>query len=282
MKLKFSFLGFLIAALIICTSYRVDAAALGTDWNSQKITVTGTGVPTPGTYGAQARISAERAAIADAYRQLAEIVQGVQIDAETTVEMAMVKSDTIKMSVHSVVQGAKIINKNVTSDGACEITLELPMFGSGNSLAKSVWENRSEYVEPSAYIEPFPEPQSQRITASASVTIDVKGGYTGLVIDCRGFYLQPVMSPVIKNAKGQKIYGHKNLDYDKVIEYGMASYADSMSQAQRAGSNPLVVRAVKVDDFDANPVVSMQDAELILSENKYSNFLEDTAVVFLY
>ena len=42
-----------------------------------------------------------------------------------------------------------------------------------------------------------------------------QGDYTGLVIDCRGLGLKTAMSPVVKNANGTKIYGHKNLDVDK-------------------------------------------------------------------
>jgi len=270
MKLRFSLFGLLIAALVICTGIRAEAA---TDWNTQKITVVGTGIPAPGMRGAQARLMAKRAAIADAYRQLAETVQGVQVDAETTVEMAMVQSDSVKLKVNAVVKGAQIVAENFTSDGAYEVTMELPMFGASGGLAEAV-------LERPTYVEPFPEPATQRV--DVNVKINVKGGYTGLIIDCRGFRVQPVMSPVIKNARGEKIYGHKNLDYDKVIEYGMASYADSMSQAFRAGSNPLVIKAVDVEDFNSNPVVSMSDAELILSENEMSRFLEDTAVVFLY
>ncbi len=273
MKIKFSFFGLLIAALVICIGLSAEAAPVGTDWNTQKITVIGTGIPTTGTYGAQARIMARLAAKADAYRQLAEIVQGVQVDANTTVEMAMVKSETVKLSVNAVIRGAKIVAENVTSDGAYEVTMELPIFGASGGLAETV-------LERPTYVEPFPEPQTQRI--ETTVTVKVSGGYTGLIIDCRGFRLNPVMSPVIKNARGEKIYGHKNLDYDKVIEYGMATYADNMNQAYRAGSNPLVITAINVEDFNANPVVSMQDAERILSENQISKFLEDTAVVFLY
>ena len=90
------------------------------------------------------------------------------------------------------------------------------------------------------------------------------------------------MSPVIKDANGRKIYGHTNLDYDRIIREGMASYAQSMGQASRAGSNPLIVRAIWLDDLNANPVLSKEDADLVLYENKSAHFLDDIAVVFLY
>ena len=271
MKTKFSFLGLLVAALFLFTSISAEAAQMGTDWNTQKITVVGTGVAPNGMRGAQARIMAKRAAMADGYRQLLEAVKGVQVDASTTVEMAMVQSDSIKLKVSGLVQGARVVSENFTNDGAYEVTMEIPMFGASGGLAAAV-------IEKPAVVEPIPEPD---VTVTVKVEVN-KGGYTGLIIDCRGFRVQPVMSPVIKNANGKKIYGHKNLDYDKVIEFGMASYADNMSMATRAGSNPLIIKAVAVEDFNSNPVVSNEDANRILSENKHSHFLEDTAVVFLY
>ena len=96
--------------------------------------------------------------------------------------------------------------------------------------------------------------------------------------------INPVMSPVIKNADGTKIYGHQNLDYDKIIINGMASYsADAYDQTsqQRAGSNPLVVKAERLDDFNANPVVSVADADKILAANAHDKFLNNCAVVFV-
>ena len=62
----------------------------------------------------------------------------------------------------------------------------------------------------------------------------------------------------------------------------MATYAQDMSQAGRAGSNPLIVRAIDLDDLNANPVLSMDDANMVLYENNKSHFLDNIAVVFLY
>ena len=274
MKIGMKLFGVLVMAALLLTSFRAEAA-LGADWNSHMITVTGSGVPPAGIRGGQARLLARRAAIADAYRQLAEIVEGVQIDGETTVEMAMLKSDTVSLRVEAVIKGAQIVpdSERITSDGVYEVTLQLPMFGATNSLASAV-------IERYERIEPFPAPEPVR--PNVSIDITVRGGYTGVVIDCRGFPVQPVMSPVIKNSHGTKIYGHKNIDPDYVIEYGMADYADSMGQASRAGSNPLVIRAERMEDFDSTPVISIADANKILSENDISGFLEKTAVVFLY
>ena len=88
------------------------------------------------------------------------------------------------------------------------------------------------------------------------------------------------MSPVIKTDSGRPIYGYKNLDSDKVVANGMASYARSDADATRAGTNPLRLRAVAVDS-GANPVLSADDANRLLLENGATGFLDATNVVFL-
>ena len=210
--------------------------------------------------------------MADAYRQLAEAVNGVQVDSETTVEQMMLTSDVVKTRITATIRGAQIVSEGELAGGGYSVTLELPLFGEGNSIAETV-------LERPAKVEPFPLPAPEYRPPVARPSY---GGYTGLVVDCRGMNINFVMSPVIKNINGQKIYGHQNLDYDRVIREGMASYAQDMNQAARAGAKPLVVKAVWLDDLNANPVLSAEDADLVLYENSQSHFLDNIAVVFLY
>lgn len=273
---KFKLLGALLAIILFAVSGKVDAAA---NWNTNVITVTGAGVANPlnSVSAAHASMMARRAAIADAYRQLLEIVQGVNVDAETTVEQMMTASDVVKLKVTGVIKGAQIVYEEdrVNFGGSYIVTMELPIFGENNSLAETV-------IERPTYVEPIPAPSSKYKPPVKQPTYS-GGRYTGIIIDCSGLgTLNPVMSPVIKNANGTKIYGHKNLDYDRIIREGMATYAQDMSEAARAGSNPLIVRAIRLDDLNANPVLSMEDADMVLYENSQSHFLENIAVVFLY
>lgn len=271
MKRKVSLLGILLATLLLLTSIKVDAAS-GTDWENYSVTATGSGIAPAGSRGAQARVLARRAAIVDAQRQLAEALNGVQVDAETTVEELVVTSDIVRTRVSATLKGAKVISEGFSADGAYEVTMALPMFGTGG-VAQAVLPKPAKTV-------PFPTPKPEQ--GSTTITVTVSGGYTGVVIDCRGFGVNPVMSPVIKDATGTKIYGHENLDYDRVISEGMASYAHDMSQASRAGSNPLVIKAIRMENHNANPVLSLDDANRLLLENNSDGFLSRTAVVFLY
>lgn len=109
-----------------------------------------------------------------------------------------------------------------------------------------------------------------------------QGIYTGLVVDCRGLGLKTAASPVIINANGTKIYGHKNLDIDKIISMGVADYISDEDSVQRAGANPLVVKAVAVENFNSNPVLTIPDSNRVLIENHATKFLKDMKVVFLF
>ena len=59
----------------------------------------------------------------------------------------------------------------------------------------------------------------------------------------------------------------------------MAGYTRDIHNAARAGSNPLIVKAVRIDG--ANPVLSLDDADRVLVENNASGFLDATNVVFV-
>ncbi|MBR4903100.1 MAG: LPP20 family lipoprotein [Selenomonadaceae bacterium] len=271
---KIKLLGLLMAIVLFAVSGKADAAP---NWNNNTIQVTGMGVANPAMARtpAHAAMIARRAAIADGYRQLAEAVNGVQVDAETTIEQMMLTSDIVKTRVSAVIKGAQIVSEGELAGGGYSVTMEIPLFGGNGGLAETV-------IERPPVIEPFPTPAPD-YRPPVTETHPTVGGYTGLVVDCRGLgTINPVMSPVIKNAERNKIYGHKNLDYDRIIVEGMATYAQDMTQAGRAGSNPLVVKAIALDDLNATPVLSTQDADMVLYENDKSHFLDNIAVVFLY
>ena len=255
------------------------------DWEKGVVRATGTGLSTKGNPG-QARALARRAAIVDAQRNLAEQVAGVQVTAETSMRDLEIEYDIVKTRVEAIIKGMKMVGEPTWyEDGTCEVTLEMPLFGSVNSVADAAFLPFKN--EPK---EPFPQP-STTVTTTTTVTTAADGSvvagavagqpYTGLIVNCTGLGLNPVMSPVIRNDSGQPIYGYKNLDYDKVIAYGMADYTRDINNQTRAGSNPLVVMAVSVENHNAYPVVTISDADSILIANQGARFLDNTAVVFV-
>ena len=275
--MKKSFLLSVFFLVALCVAQAVAFAAEGgVDWGAGTIRAKGYGVPMEGPIPKGQKIaSAREAAVAEAYAALAEQAEGVAVDSERTVRNMQLVSKETHTKVAAVIKNAKIVNEKW--DGELYwIEMEMPLYGASNSLSSAVLPE----TKP-AERESFP-----KVTTKVKVTLEIQkvrnaGGYTGLVVDCRGLNLTPAMSPVIKNTSGTKIYGYKNLDSKKVIHNGMAGYASDMGGATRAGNRPLVVKAVSLDNHNFNPVLSVEDANRVLAENEVSHFLENCAVVFL-
>ncbi|MBR2215575.1 MAG: LPP20 family lipoprotein [Selenomonadaceae bacterium] len=131
------------------------------DWEQGVITVTGEGMAPPTAVNAtHGRILAKRAATLDGYRKLAELVKGVQVNAESRVENLMIADDAINARVEACIKGAKVTAERDLPEGGYEVTVTLPMFGSSNPLAAVV------LPRPAAK-EPFPAPS---VRVSVSVT----------------------------------------------------------------------------------------------------------------
>lgn len=288
--MKRTILGLLTACLLLMCSV---AMAAGADFELNRVEADGFGLPPAYAVSeAQARLMARRAAIADAQRNLAEQIAGVQVDSETTVQNLQVASDVIKTRVSALLKGAKIISESA-EDGAYHVVMALPLYGVNNSLASAVLPQISRRESFPTTIAPEPDeplytptqPETTTVTTTTTRTTTItnrqSGTYTGIIVDCTGLGLRSAMSPVIKTTAGEPIYGYKNLDSKKVIKNGMAGYANGFGgNVSRAGSNPLVVKAVGVDHY-FNPVVNVADAKIILEENGYTHFLDNCAVVFI-
>ena len=136
-KIKFSFFGIFWVVVFLATSSSGQGPREVTErvpqgeinWTRGKVTAKGSGVPPTGAIPSQARLMGERAARADALRNLLEAVKGVRVDAETTVESFMTKSDRIVTRVSGIVIGAREVGKRYLSDGSVEITMEINLTG---------------------------------------------------------------------------------------------------------------------------------------------------------
>lgn len=333
MRLPKIFLSIAAAMMLLIETVHAEPKAIdfidGVDWTRNVVTVNGDGIaPIDTVNSTQSEGLAVKAAQVDAYRKLGEIINGVRVESNMTIEKLTVQKQ-IKLRVEATIKGARIIDQERLTDGAYRIIMQVPLFGKTNSLADAVFQK-------SPIIEPFPAPVynvapsvppydkatpvRQRLEFAAQVEDDpltlsndesplsrvkaptivkgisgepvkksvteyaalAKGDYTGLIVDCRGLSLQPVMSPIILNTNGTKIFGHKNIDVDKIVEQGMVDYVTDPEKVSRAGDNPLVVKAVKLEDFNSNPVLSLADSNRVLIENHATKFLKDLKVVFLF
>lgn len=254
MKRLFAVFTMMLAMFASCTAFA------STDISEGKIVAEGIGAL------GQEAVMGYRAARADAYRNLLESVQGVQIDSETSVQNAITTNDVIKSKVNGIVKGAKVVNQYQDIYGY-HVVIEAPVYGT-NSIAAAVI---------AANPNPAPLPAANNFAPAASV----KGTYTGVIVDCTGLELSTAMAPAIFTNDGQPVYGSTNFSDEFLIKNGCVGYARSLdSGVERAGANPLVIKAVSVRKFVC-PVISNEDAGKILAENTISGFLADAKVVFV-
>lgn len=263
---------FAIMMFVTASIAQAAPAASNVDWGNGVITVTGYGTPPARANTPTKRFAlARRAAIVDAYRYVAETIQGVNVTAESTVSDLAAENDLINTKVNALIRGAQIVSEEALPDGGYKVTMQVSMYGVSNSLSSIV-------MPKTETVEPLPE----RIpVASAPTVSEVRGNYTGVIIDCRGFDVNPIMSPVIRLQDGTPVYGYKNLQPEKVIHFGMAAYSHGQSTVQRAGLNPLVIHAIGMVRHNAYPVISDEDANRMLAENNVSHFLDDCKVVIM-
>src|SRR5574344_398629 len=241
----------MLAMMLFCTT--VFAEQGNVDWENGVVTATGYGVaPENVTRAGHEKILARRAAIVEAYRNLGEIMQGVNVDATSTVSNMMVASDVINTRVTCLIKNAKITDEKYNDDGTYEVTMQIRMFGSTGSLSSAVLPQHTTTT-------PFTSPEKTNVNKQQITTTGI---YTGLIVDCREMGLRPAMSPVIKSANGESIYGYKNLDSKYVIHNGMAGYMNEIDNTNygRAGNNPLIIKAVSLDNNNTYPVLSAEDA----------------------
>lgn len=90
-----------------------------------RINVVGQGVaPVTTSSPAQAYALAKRAAIADAYRLLAEKVKGVRVEGQDLVKNMMIKRSTVRTYVDAMIRDAELIDTTF-KEGLCEVEMEL-------------------------------------------------------------------------------------------------------------------------------------------------------------
>jgi hypothetical protein len=97
-------------------------------WYTLVIKATGSGTaPKDMTDTPQGKLMAERAAYADALRQLGENVMGVHVTSRTTVRNMVTENDEIKTKFQSFLQNARRVETRHLDDGVCEVDLEIPL-----------------------------------------------------------------------------------------------------------------------------------------------------------
>lgn len=257
----------LICAVMLCVPMGVFAqgkdakpaepkAQPGVNWSGQVVRATGQGAPDLKAQNpAQARLGAERAALADALRNLLAQVKGVSVDGTKKMGDLMEK-DEIRTRVEGLVRGYKVVNKRYFSDSGVEVEIEVPL-----ALLSDV-------VDPDAtQLLAVGKPEGEKST-------------TGLVIDARGLKVTPSLMPRVLDEGGKAVYSIDSLSADARKQSGVASYVQSLEDANKslkAGEKPLVLKASKATGADLQ--LAPEDAKKLAALN--TSFLADGKVVIV-
>jgi len=118
---------------------------------------------------------------------------------------------------------------------------------------------------------------TEEAVASSAEAVDVKGYYTGLIIDARNLNLEPAINPLILDENGEEIFGSiSNFDIELLYKRGKVGYfrtLDAAAANYRAGKTPLVVKASSASR-NCDPIVSVEDGLKILEEAKSTGFVD--------
>ncbi|WP_182186861.1 LPP20 family lipoprotein [Pectinatus frisingensis] len=295
--LKELFFLFVFSGLFVFIA-QPSCSAIGVDWDSNIITAIGVGsAPEYAIKPGQANALARRAATVDAYRNLASIIYGIEVENHTTIEQLTVKNDTIKTAVEGAIRNARVVDEEQLDDSNYQVTVSMPLFGK-NSLSSAVWQNNNENTGTTnnvpvvnSTVNPVQEPSTtsptipatMAATPSSTVVPLPTGAYTGLIVDCRGLGLERAMTPNIIDTSGRTLYNSQNVNNQQIIHNGLVSYVKSPNDeaANIAGSNPLILKCVSLTDFHRNPIISKEDGDRLISAVQQYDFLRNGSVVFI-
>jgi hypothetical protein len=101
----------------------------GVDWTAGKIRATGIGLPPQNTANSSVqRAMTQRAALADAQRNLLRAVEQIRLDADKNVKTAM-NDKNFSSKIQGFIKGYAVVSERELPGGKIEIVLELPLNG---------------------------------------------------------------------------------------------------------------------------------------------------------
>lgn len=234
------------------------------NWSAKTVTATGSGAANlkDGSV-AVARLNAERAAKLDAYRNIVETIQGIQVTGKRSAGDLMSNGE-IKSRVQGFVQSCKTVDTRYYSDGSVDIVMQCPMDARVTSALFSGLEK---------------DMKPRKLPATGSST------YSGLVINAKALGVSPSMAPSIVDENGKEVYGAAVVSSDGLAQGGIAGYAKDLDGAKadaRVGAAPLVVKALRVaEKSKTDLVVSNADADKLRDPNSNLSFLSEGRVIIV-
>lgn len=212
---------------------------------------------------AQARAMATRGAVVVAQRNLLEIVKGVNIVGETTVEDMITTSDVINTKVEGMIKGAQQVGEAKLKDGLIEVTMRVPLYSS-NGIAPIVMDEVKEITDKidSASKQQNPTPPTTQSDTSKSVMV---GSNKKIAFNLNGKKIDPSMFPLIVDEKGNLVF-----DFSKVYDINKGQFPKYLQLSKDVMNSLGFKKGVEVIDL-----VQGKDGKLVINEKTKSKLKWD-------
>jgi len=232
-------------------------------WGSGEVVVT-RGLASPDGDASAVSPLAVRKAATSARKQLLDIIMSIRIDAKRTVSAFLSDDSELAARVRGVIQNSPMERPAVFEEGG-EVRVSEQFRG-----------KLAELVLPTTI--PFQSGIPPKLSTSMEQSLSFNGGvpeevgagtsgYTGVIIDARGFKVTPALTPVIYGQDGLGAYGAFVVSRDNAINKGVAAYSTTPEQdklRERVGSRPLVVRALSAyGSWRTDLIVTTPMAQLV-------------------
>jgi hypothetical protein len=250
---------------------------------------------------------AERAALADARRNLMEVLKRVQVGSASEVEDYLEKNDQLRLSSAAFIQRSTEVKdrRRDLPGGGMEVTLVMNLSGDfllwmlsprqelTGSKPSLVGKPPSQMppISPEKEAEPPPEkpqvePEEELVPEARSLpALAELPPFTGLVIDARGLNMRPALIPRVLDVSGQELYRGQYVPPEKAAQNGLALYTKDLSAAQtnpRVGKKPLIVKGFKVNpDRPSEILLTGEDSKRVAPFAQKGTFLEECKVMIV-
>ncbi len=267
------------------------------NWSTDTATATGLGVPPRNvSSAAQAREMTRAAAWNVALANLLEVVNGIRVDAQTTVQNYVTTNAEVQTHVEGMVKQATVIEETELPTGEFRTTVQMHV---ARDLINQV-------ASPGPMPAPHPPTPSEGTTKGTTKTTNVsaKGSppsspqkpssssYTGLVIDARNIGAQQAMAPRIL-AQDDVIYGPTVVDKNfitgpsvpKEDQNRIAWYFIDEAKARlhkKVAPKPLIIKAVRaIGATKTDLMIEETKAQQIQSLPEYLQLFKQAKVVIV-
>jgi hypothetical protein len=251
----------LLCAAFLLAPLAAGAEATGEiDWPRRVIKARGQGAPDLNAPSISvARLGAERAAKADALRNLLETLKGAQLTSGGSAGGLLQGEDALRMRTEGTLRGFRVVQPHYFSDGGVALDVEVEIDKLPPELGRLL-------QPPAAAAAPGTAPSgaaARSPSAPASGTRQHPGGF---IVDASGSQAAPARAPRIVDEAGAEVFGPDVVNADTLQTQGQGGYAgfartvDAARKDARLEGSATVVKA-RVAAPGGDVVVSDADAE---------------------